>query len=77
LKQQGKIVSRGGYKFAHGAEAKFDDDLPRLFGVYHPSQRNTQTGLVTEAMYAQELWRIRRFLETQDKKIKAQPALRS
>jgi uracil-DNA glycosylase family 4 len=77
LKQEGKIASRGGYKFAHGAEAKFDDDLPRLFGVYHPSQRNTQTGLVTEAMYAQQLWRIRQFLETQDKKTKAQPQLRS
>jgi uracil-DNA glycosylase len=73
LKQEGKIASRGRYKFAHGAEAKFDDDLPRLFGVYHPSQRNTQTGLVTEAMYAQELRRIRRFLETQDQKAKAQP----
>ena len=73
LKQEGKIASRGGYKFAHGAEAKFDDDLPRLFGVYHPSQRNTQTGLVTEAMYAQELRRIRRFLETQDKKQKHKP----
>jgi uracil-DNA glycosylase family 4 len=77
LKQEGKIASRSGYKFAHGAEAKFDDDLPRLFGVYHPSQRNTQTGLVTEAMYAQELRRIRRFLETHDKKTKADPSLRS
>jgi uracil-DNA glycosylase family 4 len=77
LKQEGKIASRSGYKFAHGAEAKFDDDLPRLFGVYHPSQRNTQTGLLTEAMYAQELRRIRRFLEMQDQKTKADPSLRS
>ena len=75
LKQAGKIASRSGYKFAHGAEAKFDDDLPRLFGVYHPSQRNTQTGLLTEAMYAQELRRIRRFLETQDKETKADRSL--
>jgi uracil-DNA glycosylase family 4 len=77
LQQEGKIASRSGYKFAHGAEAEFDDDFPRLFGVYHPSQRNTQTGLVTEAMYAQELRRIRRFLETQDQKTKADPSLRS
>ena len=77
LKQEGKIASRSGYKFAHGAEVEFDHDFPRLFGVYHPSQRNTQTGLVTEAMYAQELRRIRRFLETQDKKTKADPSLRS
>jgi uracil-DNA glycosylase len=34
-----------------------------LFGVYHPSQQNTQTGRVTPAMYAQVLRRIRRFLE--------------
>lgn len=64
LKQEGKITSRGGYKFAHGAEADFPDDLPKLFGVYHPSQQNTQTGKVTAAMYAQELRRIRRFLES-------------
>jgi len=63
LKQEGKIASRSAYKFAHGAEAIFADDLPRLFGVYHPSQQNTQTGRLTEAMYAQELRRIRRFLE--------------
>jgi uracil-DNA glycosylase family 4 len=63
LKQKGKIASRSGYKFAHGAEAEFVGDLPRLFGVYHPSQQNTQTGRVTEAMYAQVLKRIRDFLK--------------
>jgi uracil-DNA glycosylase family 4 len=62
LKQVGRIDSRSSYKFAHGAEAKFADDLPRLFGVYHPSQQNTQTGRVTKEMYAQVLRRIRRFL---------------
>ena len=62
LKQDGKIASRAGFRFAHGAEAEFGDELPRLFGVYHPSQQNTQTGRVTEAMYAQVLKRIRRFL---------------
>jgi uracil-DNA glycosylase family 4 len=63
LKQRGVIVSRARYKFAHGAEAKMAEGLPRLFGVYHPSQQNTQTGRVTPAMYAQVLRRIRRFLE--------------
>lgn len=62
LKQAGKIASRAAFRFAHGAEAEFGDELPRLFGVYHPSQQNTQTGRVTEAMYAQALKRIRRFL---------------
>jgi uracil-DNA glycosylase len=63
LRSEGKIASRGKYKFAHGAEAEIGNDLPRLFGVYHPSQQNTQTGRVTEAMYARVLGRIREFLD--------------
>jgi len=62
LKQRGQIVSRAAYQFSHGAEYVFADDLPRLFGVYHPSQQNTQTGRVTEAMYANVLKRIRTYL---------------
>jgi len=63
LKEQGKIVSRAAYKFSHGAEAMFGEGMPRLFGVYHPSQQNTQTGRVTETMYAKALRRLREFLE--------------
>jgi uracil-DNA glycosylase len=63
LRYQGKIASRGAWKFGHGAEAEIAPDLPRLFGVYHPSQQNTQTGKVTQAMYARVLARIRSFLE--------------
>jgi uracil-DNA glycosylase len=62
LKQDGKITSRAAFPFGHGAEATMADDLPRLFGVYHPSQQNTQTGRVTEAMYATVLRRIQSFL---------------
>jgi uracil-DNA glycosylase family 4 len=62
LKQDGKIAARTAYKFAHGAVADFAGGMPRLFGVYHPSQQNTQTGRVTEAMYGKELRRIRKFL---------------
>ena len=40
----------------------FEGDLPRLFGVYHPSQQNTQTGRLTQAMYANVLERIRKLL---------------
>lgn len=61
LKDRGVIVSRGAYPFGHGSEAEFKGT--RLFGVYHPSQQNTQTGRVTAAMYARVLRRIRRFLE--------------
>jgi uracil-DNA glycosylase len=62
LKRDGKIASRAAYKFAHGAEAEIASDLPRLFGVYHPSQQNTQTGRLTEEMYTKVLRRIRAFL---------------
>ena len=62
LKQRGQIASRAAYRFSHGAERTFADDLPRLFGVYHPSQQNTQTGRVTEPMYAAVLKRIKAFL---------------
>jgi uracil-DNA glycosylase len=63
LKRRGVISSRAAYRFAHGAEAKLPGAAPRLFGVYHPSQQNTQTGRLTPAMYAKVLSRIRRFLE--------------
>jgi uracil-DNA glycosylase len=62
LKQRGVIASRAKYIFGHGAEAELPAPWPRLFGVYHPSQQNTQTGRVTAAMYAQILRRIREFL---------------
>ncbi|HET7107059.1 MAG TPA: uracil-DNA glycosylase [Candidatus Acidoferrum sp.] len=64
LKQRGQIASRAVYRFSHGAEFDFADGLPRLFGVYHPSQQNTQTGRLTESMYATVLKRIHAFLAT-------------
>ncbi len=63
LKRRRIISSRAAYKFGHGAEAELPPPYPRLFGVYHPSQQNTQTGRVTLAMYAAVLRRIQRFLE--------------
>jgi uracil-DNA glycosylase family 4 len=62
LKQHGLIPSKAGLHFAHGAEAELPGSSARLFGVYHPSQQNTQTGRLTPAMYGQVLRRIRRFL---------------
>jgi uracil-DNA glycosylase len=62
LKQQGLITSRAPYRFAHSAEIQLPPPAPRLFGVYHPSQQNTQTGKVTPHMYAEVLRAIRRFL---------------
>lgn len=63
LKHRGMIASRALFKFAHGAEAETAKGAPRLFGVYHPSQQNTQTGRVTPAMYAAVLRRVRSFLK--------------
>lgn len=62
LKVREQIASRAAYRFAHGAECSFENDLPRLFGVYHPSQQNTQTGRLTQTMYGGVLKRIRDFL---------------
>jgi uracil-DNA glycosylase family 4 len=62
LKQRGLITSRAAFHFAHGAETELPGGSPHLFGVYHPSQQNTQTGRVTPAMYSQVLRRIQRFL---------------
>jgi uracil-DNA glycosylase family 4 len=63
LKQRGVIPRRAGYRFAHGAEVELPQAGMLLFGVYHPSQQNTQTGLLTPAMYATVLRRIQSFLK--------------
>lgn len=63
LKRRSLIPSRALYKFTHGAQSDPAPGTPRLFGVYHPSQQNTQTGRVTPAMYASALRQIRRFLD--------------
>src|SRR5271170_1727156 len=65
LKVSGKIKSVAPYAFRHGAHYDFGKgDLgkgfPRLFVSYHPSQQNTFTGKLTEAMLAGVLSEIRR-----------------
>jgi uracil-DNA glycosylase len=72
LKEQGAIPARGMvgglYKFRHGASYQLPHGLPaapglpRLFASYHPSQQNTFTGKLTQAMLARILRRIRRYL---------------
>ncbi|GAC1663366.1 MAG: uracil-DNA glycosylase family protein [Candidatus Acidiferrum sp.] len=64
-------VPRAAVSFAHGVEVELQPlpsdsktSPPRLFGVYHPSQQNTQTGLLTAEMYAQVLTRIQLFLSS-------------
>jgi len=63
LKRRELIERPSAYQFAHGASYKLPGGLPRLFGSYHPSQQNTQTGKLTPAMFANVLKRIRRALD--------------
>jgi uracil-DNA glycosylase len=62
VKTQGAIPSRAAFPFAHGAEAEIPGQPVRLFGAYHPSQQNTQTGRVTPAMYTNLFRCIQDFL---------------
>ena len=50
LKEQGKIARRSGFRFAHGAEFRTGEGQPLLICSYHPSQQNTFTGKLTQAM---------------------------
>jgi uracil-DNA glycosylase family 4 len=63
LKQQGAIERPTAFTFRHGASYSLGPNLPQLFVSYHPSQQNTFTGKLTEAMLANVLRDIRKFLE--------------
>jgi uracil-DNA glycosylase family 4 len=63
LVRNGQIESAAEYHFGHGASYELPGELPRLFGSYHPSQQNTQTGLLTPAMFQNVLRKIRRLLD--------------
>ncbi len=45
--------------FTHGSQHPLGAGLPTLWGAYHPSPRNTQTGLLSPAMFDRELRAIR------------------
>jgi uracil-DNA glycosylase len=52
-------VPRTTTPFAHGACAPLGPGRPLLWGSYHPSPQNTNTGKLTPAMFAELLERIR------------------
>ena len=62
LRDRGLIKSAAAFRFAHGVSYPLPGDLPRLFASYHPSQQNTFTGKLTQAMLSRVLRDIRDFL---------------
>src|ERR1700733_1134758 len=62
LRDRGIIKSAAAYRFAHGVSYPLPGDLPRLFASYHPSQQNTFSGKLTQAMLSRVLRDIRQFL---------------
>jgi uracil-DNA glycosylase family 4 len=62
LKERGKIATLAAFPFRHGASYQLPGDLPRLFASYHPSQQNTFTGKLTDAMLFKVLREVRKFL---------------
>jgi uracil-DNA glycosylase family 4 len=63
LKERGQIERPAAFPFRHGASYELGVDLPRLFVSYHPSQQNTFTGKLTEAMLARVLRNIAQLLK--------------
>jgi uracil-DNA glycosylase family 4 len=51
LLAQGVIERRSTYSFGHGVEYKLPNGI-QLFGCYHPSLRNTNTGRLNRPMFA-------------------------
>lgn len=50
LKDRGAIASLGGFAFGHNVAHRTGPSLPILLASYHPSQQNTSTGKLTDAM---------------------------
>jgi uracil-DNA glycosylase len=62
LRDQGKIARPSGFVFGHDVEHHTGERQPVLIGSYHPSQQNTSTGKLTEAMFRAVFQRARRHL---------------
>lgn len=62
MQEEGHDVK--GLTFAHGACYTFDDERPALVASYHPSQQNTFTGKLTQAMWYEIFQRVRQLLDT-------------
>ncbi|MES2219682.1 MAG: uracil-DNA glycosylase [Acidobacteriota bacterium] len=58
LLRAGRISSRKGFVFAHGAEYPLPNG-PHILATYHPSLQNTNTGLLTREMFRRIFLRAR------------------
>ncbi|MFQ5919555.1 MAG: uracil-DNA glycosylase [Thermoplasmata archaeon] len=57
-------VRRRKLKFHHGGTYEFKSGMPTLFASYHPSPRNTNTGLLSPESFHGVLHRIRGYLDS-------------
>lgn len=62
LKDRGSIATRAAFVFAHNGQYVTGEGQPVLVASYHPSQQNTSTGKLTEAMFRGVFERARRCL---------------
>ena len=63
LRDRGLIQSRSAFVFGHNRAYEIGAGLPALIGSYHPSQQNTSTGKLTEAMLTAVFRRARTYLK--------------
>ncbi len=56
-------IRRSALKFRHGGVYAFKSDMPILVASYHPSPRNTNTGLLSEESFRRVLVKVREALE--------------
>ena len=63
LVRAGVVASRRGMEFSHGVEFALPNGMT-LMGTYHPSLQNTNTGVLTEAMFLKVFQRARELMET-------------
>ena len=62
LRDQNKVARRSDFVFAHNTEHRTGPGQPLLISSFHPSQQNTSTGKLTEAMFRAVFLRARRLL---------------
>jgi uracil-DNA glycosylase family 4 len=62
VKRRGRIASKKGYVFKHGASYRMPDSNV-LLASYHPSNQNTQTGKLTRKMFVEIFQEAARFAD--------------